>query len=222
MGELFVYTMIVVVFLLPIWLEGEYLKRVIKKEGDTEVDENIFQITHEMIEAFNAGDMAREEELFQKAEGLRHYQYVVKKAKSAIKQNPSIPDREKIKQKSERLLLAISLNEITEKDKRALQDSIIADEDEWYDLLEEQRRANYYLKRYMWQKNLDPEGMYTVAEWNRFREMSARARKAEEHYTKEEDIYEMLHRNSYGLCVKDNRPLQTTKPAGPLSPRWKQ
>lgn len=29
-----------------------------------------------MIEAFNAGDMAREEELFQKAEGLRHYQNV--------------------------------------------------------------------------------------------------------------------------------------------------
>lgn len=64
--------------------------------------------------------------------------------------------------------------------------------------------------------------MYTLAEWNRFREMSVRARKAEEHYTKDEAIYEMLHRNSYGLCVKDNMPLQTHQPAGPLSKRWKK
>lgn len=214
MGELFVFTMIVVVFFLPLWLEAEYWKKLIKeaKEDYSVVDDHLFQITHEMIEAFNAGDMAREETLFQKAEGLRHYQYVVKKAKSTIKHDLPYSD------------IVQDLKEVNRKAAEKIQ-SMLGDENERYDLLEEQRRADYYLKHYMWQENLDPEGMYTVAEWNRFREVSTRARNADEECIKDSkgvDGYKMLHFKDYSLFIKGNMPLQTHKPAEPLSKRWKE
>lgn len=78
-----------VFLVLPIFIvllaENIELISILNRHNNhSESEDTLFQITHEMIEAFNAGDMAREEELFQKAEWLRHYQYVVKKAKSAI------------------------------------------------------------------------------------------------------------------------------------------